>query len=293
MTEFVNDYSYDSRGDMTQVTQTESTGAAEQADFAYDADARLTAVDRSQGTGGNYVTVANSTYNYDDASRLTGLSYTDGSNSLAAYTWTYDNANRVAGYTYTSPTTAWDESVTYSYTNTSSTDINELTGVQSGGNTIESHAYDANGNRSVPTGTIGAANRVLFDGTYYYTYDAEGNRTAKFKSTDGQLDSTATEITTYTWDNRDRLTSVSYQAAFGGAYSYVVDYTYDALNRLVLADQTVGGGSTPLNETYLYDGQNLAMVLSGSGAVEAELYGPAVDQVLASENATTAPSPGC
>jgi RHS repeat-associated protein len=99
------------------------------------------------------------------------------------------------------------------------------------------------------------------------------------------LDSTASDITTYTYDNRNRLTSVSYQAAFGGAYSYVVDYTYDAFDRLVAADQTVGGGSTPLVEAYFYDWQNnMALVLDGGGnVVERDLYGPG-GQILASES---------
>ena len=53
---------------------------------------------------------------------------------------------------------------------------------------------------------VGAGNRLLFDGMYYYTYDAEGNRTGQFKSDTGVLDSTATDITIYTWNNADEMT---------------------------------------------------------------------------------------
>ena len=42
----------------------------------------------------------------------------------------------------------------------------------------ENYAYDGNGNRSGCT--IGAGNELTFDGTYTYTYDADGNCTAKF-----------------------------------------------------------------------------------------------------------------
>ena len=43
--------------------------------------------------------------------------------------------------------------------------------------------YDLNGNNVGGTQTISAGNRMTFDGTYYYQFDAAGNRTFKFKST--------------------------------------------------------------------------------------------------------------
>ena len=41
----------------------------------------------------------------------------------------------------------------------------------------------------------GADNRLISDGTYTYSYDAEGNRTAKFIDTnhDGELDAGDTD----------------------------------------------------------------------------------------------------
>ena len=62
-----------------------------------------------------------------------------------------------------------------------------------------------------------STDRLLFDGTYYYAYDAAGNRTAKFESTTGALDSTATNITIYQWNNANELTGVSQYANY---YSY-------------------------------------------------------------------------
>ena len=64
---------------------------------------------------------------------------------------------------------------------------------------------------------IGFDNQMLFDGTYSYQYDADGNCTAKYTSSNGwdpQIDSTATDITTYTWDNRNRLTAVTTYANY-------------------------------------------------------------------------------
>ena len=50
-----------------------------------------------------------------------------------------------------------------------------------------------------PGYVIGPDNEILSDGTYTYTYDAEGNRTAKFVDTnaDGVLDS-ATQASPFT-----------------------------------------------------------------------------------------------
>ena len=69
-----------------------------------------------------------------------------------------------------------------------------------------------------------------------------------------------------------------------------VAYTYDAFDRLVdrIATVAIGGNPTTTEERYIYDGQNLVLVLDGYGNVtERELCSPAVDMVLASENAST------
>ena len=153
--------------------------------------------------------------------------------------------------------------------------------------TDSSYTYDATGNRvtTAATGTTqwttGTDNQLTYDGTYYYFYDAEGNRIAKFQSTDAPTDahtipSDAMHVTTYTWDNRNRLTSVSYQGT-------EVQYKYDAFDRLVAKDVTTASGTT--SERYVYDGDNLVLVLAPNGTViDRYLNGPAVDQVLAEED---------
>jgi len=45
------------------------------------------------------------------------------------------------------------------------------------GNTTQS--YDLNGNRTGPGYVIGPDNQLLSDGTYNYTYDADGNEATK------------------------------------------------------------------------------------------------------------------
>jgi YD repeat-containing protein len=137
-----------------------------------------------------------------------------------------------------------------------------------------SHTYDANGNRTEGSYRTGAGNRVLFDGTYHYSYDPEGNRTSKY-TLDGNGEPTG--ITTYTWDGHNRLVSAA-------TPSGTVTYQYDGLDRMI--SRTVTGASTGNGtEYYVYDGANVVLVLAGDGSVvERELTGPAVDQVFASES---------
>jgi hypothetical protein len=61
---------------------------------------------------------------------------------------------------------------------------------------------------------------LLSDGTYRYTYDGEGNRILRYVDADhsGTLNAGDTDITSYSWDYRDRLTAVSHYASFT-AYS--------------------------------------------------------------------------
>ena len=96
--------------------------------------------------------------------------------------------------------------------------------------------YDANGNRTNAGYVTGADNRLLGDGTYRYSYDAEDNRAARFidANQDGLLDSGDSDITQYAWDARNRLVEVTNRAAAaGGLPTQVVDYLYDVENRWI------------------------------------------------------------
>ncbi len=153
--------------------------------------------------------------------------------------------------------------------------------------------YDANGNRNdvtPPSGaatTTGAGNQLLYDGQYYYQYDAAGNRIAQWVDTNGHPEGSPqpndTDITTYTWDNGGQLTAVKYFGAWN-AYSldnpdWKVDYTFDALGRMV--SRTPTGITGEQTEYYVYDGQNLALVLDAAGdVVEREFYAPAASSPL-------------
>ena len=90
-------------------------------------------------------------------------------------------------------------------------------------------------------------------------------------------------VTYYQWNNANQLTAVS---GAGGEATY----GYDAFGRMV--SETENGAT----DYFIDDGQSVALVMNVvngyANVVERELYGPAVDQVLASEFPPSVPSGG-
>ena len=157
---------------------------------------------------------------------------------------------------------------------------------------------------------VGAGNRLLFDGMYYYTYDAEGNRTARYEIASGtdmapgvQSDpnSDAVNITIYTWNNANQMTSATFYATaadwtagtVNAIGEYQVTYALDAFGRMVTRTAALGNGTstTTSSENFIYDGQNILLVLDSSGnVIEQNLTGPAADEVYATEEVLTVTS---
>ena len=302
--DFLNQYVYDPLGRMTSITQTGQTGgnsvANKHAVPGYDSDSRLTGVAlyASSGTSNR---VASSSNTFDHASRLTDLTWSDASsNKLAAYHWNYDSASRVTDLysrrdssagtpdaSYNPGNSNWGHAA-YGYDWTNQLTGTTYTNFTSAPTSNTSLSYDANGNRTSGS-DVSSTNRLLFDGTYYYQYYKSGDLRAKYKSTTKGLDSTATDITTYEWDDRHELnvvnhftTYANYTATPQPVSDWEVDYAYDAFGRMV--SRSTGSSA----QHYIYDGQNMALALSTNGTViERELYGPAIDQVLASESGST------
>ena len=161
----------------------------------------------------------------------------------------------------------------------------------------QSFAFDPLGNRTETetAGTVNddyetdAYNRLADDGTYTYTYDAEGNLE---KRTDD-----AANYTTYTWDHRNRLVLVedfnSSQVRQQG-----LEYWYDAFDRRIVMlddtnlDGTAGNGSDVV-EIFIYDdgaggahapggGNQILLQLDASiDVTDRYLWGPEPDQLLA------------
>ena len=281
-------YAYDALSRVQSISQSGSGASTKAVNFAYYADSQTETVTSTAGSSQSQVAVG--TYTYDDDERLTGLAYTHNGSAIATggvaigYGLSYDAAGNITQVVSADGTD-----------NCGLDDANELTSASLTG---ESYTYDANGNRTGGGYVTGAGNEMLSDGTYDYQYDADGNRVAKYESTTGALDSTATNITIYTWDYENRLTQETsyatysaYQVGIADA-SQVVTYTYDYQGNMIRRGLDVGGTTT---YTYtVYDGQNPYLQVSDAGGLanapssaaisQRYLYGPAVDQVLAVDN---------
>jgi RHS repeat-associated protein len=86
----------------------------------------------------------------------------------------------------------------------------------------------------------------------------------------------------YCWDQRDRLTSVTYKNA-AGTVTEEVDFTYDVYNNR-LSKTVVMGDAAPQVERFIYDGSQVLVQLDGSNnETHRYIFGPAVDQVLADQ----------
>ena len=290
--DLVNSYTFDNLGRMTRVEQSGPQSgnavAPKRVDFAYDAAGQWNTITRYANVAGTQL-VASSTYTYDDVSRLTELSHAKSVNTLASYTWTYDSSGRLTQFN-----SATDGAVEYTYD-----DNGQVTSADYDYQTDEAYSYDANGNRTNTGYSTASDNRLNSDGIYAYLYDTEGNRTARFVDEDASstLNAGDTDITEYAWDWRNRLTTVTEQATYAGAAMQVVDFAYDASNRLVSesVDADGEGELEPQSSYFVYDDNQMVLQFAGTESAELAhryLWGPAVDQILADEEVTSLNSPG-
>ncbi|MBU4272269.1 MAG: hypothetical protein KKE86_03000 [Planctomycetes bacterium] len=151
--DFVNDYLFDAAGRMTRVSQYGEQGgntvAQKRFDFAYDAANRFSTITRYNNTAGTQ-TVATSTYTFNNADRLTGLTHAKGETTLADYDWTFDDGGRITDQDFTSAVGTYGNA-DYTYDDTDQlTDADYAADRQSD----EDYDYDDNGNR-----TNGGCNR--------------------------------------------------------------------------------------------------------------------------------------
>jgi RHS repeat-associated protein len=122
---------------------------------------------------------------------------------------------------------------------------------------------------------------LLTDGNYTYAYDNEGNRTSRTHITTG-------EVTQYTWDYHNRLTSVITKDS-SSTVTKSVEYTYDAYDRRIAKNiDSDGVGAAPVQtERMVYDGDNIALTFDGNETqTHRYLHGTRVDEILADETTT-------
>ena len=282
--DFENVYQYDANLRLTDIDQVSSGGnnfplTEKHIHFDYDASNRLDLITRSEA-GTDIIT---SDYDYDNLHRLSDLAHTFSGNTIG-YTWTYDAAHRVD--TFDSP----DGLANYAYD-----DNGQLVSADYANQSSEAYDYDDAGNRD--TFTVDVYNRITYDGIFTYTYDAEGNRSAKFQDVDGNETVSVgdTDITTYDWDIKNRLTAVTTLDASLNPTN-IVEYEYDAYDRRISKSfDTDGNGTADHSEHYVYDGEHILYRFtdddgpSGSNLSELSnryLHGPGVDMILADEQLT-------
>ncbi|MGH9731254.1 MAG: hypothetical protein ACRD4A_06090, partial [Candidatus Acidiferrales bacterium] len=117
-------------------------------------------------------------YAYDKLSHLLSVLHQAGSSTIDGDAYTVDPAgNRTAKTDYLA-------GVASNYTYDA---IYELTQAVQGTNTTESYSYDPVGNRlsslGVPTYTVNSSNELTLNSNASYTYDNNGNTTAKTDAT--------------------------------------------------------------------------------------------------------------
>ena len=286
------DYTYDPSGDLIGLVYRQGDTVLASYAWTYSSDGSPLLSGEGQGEGvfawspsGGIVPVHDTT---GVTSALTSGGFA-GLNEVASCT----SADGTANYSY-DPT---GELLAAHYTSPLPSGEGQGEGVQPD----EAYTYDTNGNRTNAGYVIGADNRLISDGTYTYSYDAEGNRTAKFidANHDGVLDAGDTDVTEFTWDNRDRLTEVKTYATDGGDPTQVVDYLYDVENRWI--GENIFTGGTEHQIRFAYDGNEIVLQFDkdGSGALDASnlshryLWQPnAVDQLMSDEQLSALPSGG-
>jgi RHS repeat-associated protein len=123
-----------------------------------------------------------------------------------------------------------------------------------------------------------AANRLLDDSNFTYTYDANGNLATKTGKTTGDL-------TRYTYDPENQLTRVEQLTVAGGATPVLnAHYRYDALGRRIGKEVTAGGSTT--TTWFIYDNEDILLELDGNNNITARYtHGPGIDEPLIMEKA--------
>ena len=279
-----NSYSYDALNRLTQLTQSGNGVSDKRVDFGYNAIGQFNTINRYSDLGGTQL-VTGTNYSYDALNRLSNLTHNNGTADIAFYNFGYNadslitqitDIDGVTDYTYDSR----DQLIGADHSDDNNPD--------------ESYTYDANGNRISSSihgeGYVtGDGNRLLSDGTYNYEYDNEGNLIRRTEIATGA-------VRELEWDYRNRLVAVIEKDA-GGNETQRVEYTYDAFNRRISKavdtnpQDAVGGEVTH----FVYDGEDVLLEFVDedgvSGANEPVLdkrylHGPAVDQVLAQEDAS-------
>ena len=246
---------------------------AKRAAFEYNSLSQRTKLTRYQSTTSSNL-VGSTEYAYDTVNRLSSLTHKQNTTVLAGYTYGYDGVSRL-----TSVTSTIEGLSSFTYDATS-----QVVGADHvvGGQADETYGFDLNGNRNTSGYTIATNNRTTADPGFTYAYDDQGNRTSRTETSTGK-------VTEYSWDHRNRLTTVRDRPSSGGSVVKQVDYAYDAFNRLVKRtyDADGAGAGAATSQFWVYDdGINAVLQFDGTAASDLThryLWTGVVDELMADE----------
>jgi RHS repeat-associated protein len=232
-------YFYDLVGNMTKKTDRDGRVT----EYTYDADNRLATVTWDNPGGGNPLNVITTTY--DAAGREAKIS-----DAYSSYTYSYDNANRL-----TSVDNAGTPNVPH---------------------VVLTNGYDAAGNRTSLSDSLGGVNSYTYDawneltglaqsGTgvsgkgVTFSYDGAGRLTGLSRFSNASLNGTGAVLsTTYTYDGADRLTGITHalpNATVVASYAYTLDDA-DRLTSEARTWTNPGGGTSTDTLGYTYTDNN-------------------------------------
>ena len=229
-------YQYDLSGNRTTMVTPENRTIA----YAYDAARRLTSLTADSRTF---------SFGYDDDGRRSTLTYPN--NTSTSYT--YDNNSNLTRLLHTGPGGTTIADINYTYDNVN----NRLSKTD-----ITTSSYDPSGTDAMG---YNVAHELIYLNSTTYSYDQNGNRIQK-TGTGG--------ITTYTYDDENRLTRVE----ISGTPAQVITYAYDPFGRRI--QKNVNGTIT----NYVYDKDAIILEYNQAGTVQTRYtHGLGIDEPLAME----------
>ena len=142
----------------------------------------------------------------------------------------------------------------------------------------ETYSYDSEGNRTTShlstSHSHNAANQIIEDDLFCYSYDLNGNLIARTGKVSGLCTGSSTS---YTYDARNQLVRIDF--AGGG----LATYRYDAIGRRI--EKNVDG----VVNQYIYDGLEIFMEFDGTGSLIGHyLHGNELDKRLVAERGSDA-----
>ncbi|EMI42894.1 protein containing Coagulation factor 5/8 type [Rhodopirellula sp. SWK7] len=262
------DYGYDAAGRIKTITQSGTGLTEKRVEYTYTDHGQVVALDRFAGTAST-TPVITTLVPRDGLGRRTQVSHSAGATTLASYDYTYDALSRVQSI----------DSLTDGLTTIGLDDNGRLTSAVHTAIPNETFTYDSTGNRIDGNNVIGSNNRLLYDGTFDYEYDDEGNRTSK-------TNRVTSEKTEYVYDHRDQMIEIRQLDSLGNL-TETIKYAYDdSGHRIAKGIDTDADGTIDQSESYVIDGDTMTALLDASGNVQQHFFhGAAVDEVLAQEDA--------